>query len=202
MTEIGLPPPHKTTHQDGGSDEINISGLTGAVEVVDTPADGETTKGISSNWAFDEDVTLRALIAAAAPWHIEINPFMTPKSQTNWATIGIATAQINNGELYSSGAQNDEIAWDVTIPAGTWTLEIITITAASKGILTVKIDDVSQGTIDIYSASTGWSSVKSIAGIVITTTGKKVLKFQMLTKNASSSGYGADLSAVRLTRTA
>lgn len=64
MPEIGggagPPEAHKTTHQDGGSDEIDISGLTGATEIVDTPADGVTTKGISSNWAYDHKADANA----------------------------------------------------------------------------------------------------------------------------------------------
>jgi hypothetical protein len=53
LTEIGLPPPHKTTHQDGGSDEINIAGLAGGIGLDQAPVDGEITKGIASNWAYD-----------------------------------------------------------------------------------------------------------------------------------------------------
>jgi hypothetical protein len=39
----GLPGPHATTHQDGGSDEINVAGLTGLLATPQTPAAHATT---------------------------------------------------------------------------------------------------------------------------------------------------------------
>lgn len=51
MPKIGSK--HGPSHENDGNDEINISGLTGAVEIEDTPVNGHTTQGISSNWAYD-----------------------------------------------------------------------------------------------------------------------------------------------------
>lgn len=51
---------HKTRHEDGGVDEIDLTGLSGVpadvvaiTDVDDEPVSGATTAPISSNWASD-----------------------------------------------------------------------------------------------------------------------------------------------------
>ncbi len=51
MGEVGEK--HHTKHENGGSDELDLTGLSGSATIEDTAVDGHTTVGISSNWAFD-----------------------------------------------------------------------------------------------------------------------------------------------------
>ena len=193
---------HHTTHEDGGNDEINISGLTGAVQIVDTPADGETTKGISSNWAYDENVTLRALIEATLPWLISIDVFPTAKSNVNWNTIVQDGSYLHAGIKQSSAAQNDEITWDVVLGAGTWSVELFYHAVPNAGIFSIQFDSVEKGTIDGYNSVSTPNTRSSVTGIVVPLTKKIEFKLKMATKNPSSSNYVAGLNDVRLIRTA
>lgn len=139
---------------------------------------------------------------AAMPWTIDIDPKLTPATQTNWTTLNANTSQLTNGYASSSSVQNDEIGWDVIMAAGTWTISILTVTGASSGIITASLDGTTVGTIDLYSASTVFNSLKTITGIAVSTSGKQRLLLKMAAKNPSSSSYAASLSAVRLLRTA
>lgn len=136
------------------------------------------------------------------PWTIDIDPFALPHTQTNWSTITTIANQVKGAAIESSGAQNAEIGWDVTLAAGTWTLSIVVSTFSNNGIITASIDGSSVGTIDLYTAGAVLNSKKSITGITVATTGKKRLLLKMATKNASASAYYCDLSVLALRRTA
>ena len=200
MPEIGER--HHTTHEDGGNDEINISGLTGAVEIVDTPADGETTKGITSNWAYDHAANPDAHGNDLYPWTIFIDVFPTSKSNINWDVIQFYESALHEAIKESSGAQNDEITWDIVLAAGTWSIELIHSKDTAKGIFSIQFDSVEKGTIDAYASSTSYINRSSATGIAVPTTKKIELKLKMTTKNAASSEYYGSLSGVRLMRTA
>jgi hypothetical protein len=103
--------------------------------------------------------------------------------------------------LHSSGAQNDAISWPVVLAAGTWTVRLHFRKSTNTGIFTVNFDGSSQGTIDSYAAAVAYGD-SSITGIVVGTTGKKVVQLLMATKNASSSSYYGELLAVAFLRTA
>ena len=174
----------------------------GLPEIVDTPADGENTKGISSNWAFDENATLRALIETSLPWTIFIDVFMTPKSNINWDTLIINSLWVHCGTKQSSTAQNDEITWDIVLGAGTWSIELMFVKLNSGGIFSVQFDSVEVGTIDSYLSSTVHNSRSSLIGIVIPKTKKIELKLKMATKNTNSSSYYGVINGIKLIRTA
>lgn len=108
---------------------------------------------------------------------------------------------IRNGEIVSSGVQNDEITWDVVLAAGTWTLDLTYYRAPNRGICSVQFDSVEKGTIDLYGGLQVNTRVQ-ITGIVVATTAKVELKFKMATKNASSTAYYGTLNGLRLIRTA
>jgi hypothetical protein len=142
------------------------------------------------------------LIDALLPWQIDVNPFLTPAQQTNWATLLNDANQVTAWSKKSSGAQDAVIGWDVVLAAGTWTIEILTITAGDEGIVTVALDGTSQGTLDLYSAAVTYNQSKKLTGLAVAATGKKRLTLTMATKNASSSNYVGHLTALRLLRTA
>ena len=142
-------------------------------------------------------------ITAGLPWTIDISPFLTAATQTNWSTRAVDTSQITGGLKSSTGTvADDEIGWDVVLAAGTWTIEWLYVKGSNVGIFTVSLDGSSVGTVDGYAASTTYNSNGSITGVTVDSTGKKRLLFKMATKNASSSAYRGNLSAIRLLRTA
>jgi hypothetical protein len=136
------------------------------------------------------------------PWMIDINTLLTPASNTNFSTIEGNSSAFSFGYRRSSGAQNAEVTWPVTMEAGTWTVQLMHLRASNQGIYTVYFDAVSVGTIDGYYYTTIWNHVSSITSIAVAATAKYTLKIKMETKNGSSSSYYAYLEGIRLLRTA
>jgi len=176
-------------------------GEIGSLRLDDTPVDGQTERGITSNWAYDEDVTLRALIEATLPWTIYIPLFNTPKAHINWNALINSADYVYATEKASSGAQNDEISWDVVLGAGTWSIELIHRQYVNRGIYSIQLGSVEKGTIDGYLATVGANIISSVDGIIIPTTGKKELKIKMATKNPSATNYLGSIHSVALRRT-
>lgn len=143
-----------------------------------------------------------AAINNLLPWHIDIDVFLNPITNTNWSTPTLDANSIHGGYMASSGAQNDLIGWDVVLAAGTWIFELEHDTASTRGIYSIRLDGVEVGTIDGYSAILIWNVRTLVAGIVVATTGKKRLTLQMATKNGSSSSYIGAIQHVQLRRTA
>lgn len=140
--------------------------------------------------------------SASTPWRIEVAPWTPPSAQTNWTSITVDTGSIGNAAINSSGAQNDEIGWDVLVGAGTWNIDIIHTLAASRGIYNVYLDSDLVGTIDGYGSTALRNQRGSVVGVVVATTGKKRLRLRMATKNATSTGYLGSISHVAMQRTA
>lgn len=203
--------------QHNDIDHTGVTGVTGGVTVQDegTPlatlgttldfvgagvvASGTgATKTITiAGGSFDEDLL---------PWMIDIVPFLTSASHTNWntntANPGSGAATIMNGCRDSSGAQNAEIHWPLVLAAGTWNFEILSRDWSDRGIYTLFFDASSKGTMDGYNASDTLNVLHSVTGITVATSGKVDVSLKMATKNASSSNYRGSIQAVRLLRTA
>lgn len=120
---------------------------------------------------------------------------------TNFAAVAFQSARYLGMFRLSTGAQNATMTMVCSVPsAGTWTLTMYHNAAADRGIYTVNIDGVDVGTVDGY-ATGGTQTVSAITGLALTA-GKHTIKLTMATKNASSSGYTGDWSAIGFTRTA
>jgi len=136
------------------------------------------------------------------PWIVDVNVFVTPYTQTDWSAINQSGSPIYGGQKTSTGAQNAEIGWDITLAAGTWTCEIMFTRATNGGIITVSLDASTVGTIDTYNASGADNQLGNITGIAVAATGKTRLLLKMATKHASSSGYLGRINHVQFRRTA
>ncbi len=102
----------------------------------------------------------------------------------------------------SSNAINDGIRFKMFLDVGTYTWEILHTRGADRGIAELLIDDVSEASIDLYNAITGYNILQSVSGIAVTTAGLKNVDLIMSSKNASSSGYIMYISTCALWRTA
>ena len=131
---------------------------------------------------------------------IDIDVFLEPKSQTTWNTLTVDTssAWTRKGCRLSSSSSGSEIAWDITLSAGTWRIDVLHQQTLSSGIVTVKVDDVSQGTVDCFGTTN--NTVGSATGLIIPATRTVTLKLSITTKNAGSAGYECYLGAVTLRR--
>lgn len=153
--------------------------------------------------AFPRPGGAEALSQDLLPWLISVDVFQTPISHTNWNT-NTATASASAYGFYraSSGAQNDEINYDVVLATGTWTVELVYVKDPSGGIFSVQFDSVEKGTIDSWAASDSVNNRASVTGIAVPNTALIRLKLKMATKNASSAGYAGLLHHIQLRRTA
>jgi hypothetical protein len=157
--------------------------------------------------------------AIVYPWIVEINPMYASFSDVNFHDIYMsndATAPqamgaasgtggrfpLNAG-LFNSGAQNDEVSFNVVLGAGTWDVRLLYSKFGNAGIITTSLDGTTLGTTDCYSSpSNTTGNTDAYTGIVVASSGKKVLNLKMATKNAGSTGYYAIIHYIWLVRTA
>jgi hypothetical protein len=136
------------------------------------------------------------------PWTIDLDVLMTAKANTNWDSVTVDAACVFAARKESSGAQNDLISWDVLIPAGTWTFELMYTKDSNRGIYSVFFDDTLAGTIDGYNIGTTRNVRSSITAIVRSSQEVVTLMLAMKTKNAASTNYLGSIQAIQLRRTA
>ncbi len=99
----------------------------------------------------------------------------------------------------SSDHMDDEIAIPFYVPStDARTLNIRCKTKSDAGIVTVKVESQSQGTIDLYSSSTQNNVIKTIS-ITPARAGMNVLKLEVTDQNPSSSDYYCYISELWLT---
>ena len=147
-------------------------------------------------------VGLRELSPYCFPSHIDIDVFMTAVSHVNWNTIWMDGGNVHGAQKESSGAQNDEINFDVLLGAGDWTFELMHNRWTSRGIYTVSLSiaGTTLGTIDGYNGSSSYNT-KSTLTFTLTENRQERLKLKMATKNASSGSYQGSINHIQLRRT-
>lgn len=139
--------------------------------------------------------------SAIGEGHINICPIMNNAVVGTWA-INVDTAcWYNGGYLNSSLAVNDSTTYKVFFEVGTYVFKLVAFRNTNRGIMTVKINGGTVGTIDMYGTATR-NSVYSISGITINNRGLYDLELVALSKNASSSAYGMYIQAITLYRSA
>lgn len=136
------------------------------------------------------------------PWLIDVDVFEQAVSHVNWDGVSSSLGVILGGYKFSSGAQNDEISFDVVLAAGTWTVELLHFKVPSGGIFSLYLGATSLGTIDNYAAVNTPSTLNSISGVIIPLAALYRLTLRMETKNVSSTNYGGLLQHIQFRRTA
>lgn len=214
--KTATPTAHASTHENGGTDEISVDGLLGLLGESQTPiahktshqdegSDEISVAGLSGLLADDQHVVdseVLAVVQQYIPWTIDIDVFPTPKSNVNWDFNNMDANSIYYGYKSGTGAQNNSIAWDVILTAGTWSVELMYHIANAFGVFSIQFDSVEKGMIDSYSPVYSQNARASITGISVPTSAKVELKLKMATKNDASGGYQGVIQHVRLTRTA
>lgn len=144
-------------------------------------------------------------IDGALAGHITIMPHAYSSiTAGTWALIS-NPSQLWNGFIWNSTtADGDRINYKVYLAVGTYTFSLLCATANSYGILDVSLDgfSTSEGTLDLYTASTVFNVTKTITGITVAASGLVDLSLKLNGKNGSSSDYKAYISAIALFKTA
>lgn len=139
------------------------------------------------------------------PWRALILPAYGNDGNTNWASATVGAGQWGFGGAYSTGAQNAEISFNVTLAAGTYEMHWVFDYGPDYGQYFFFVDGVQHtGTflIDGYAAGLIPGNLTSNSGITVTGSGKHVIKFKMSSKNASSTNYVGKIWFIQLRRTA
>jgi len=103
-----------------------------------------------------------------------------------------------NSYYNSSEAQNDAINFKLYMAPGTYTLKLIGVQNADKGVATCKVDGVSVGTLDFNGALSYVLGTVSDT-ISITTAGVKT--FQIICATKTGTKYSLNLAAIIIYRT-
>jgi hypothetical protein len=115
-----------------------------------------------------------------------------------------ATAGMNHRYSYyayqGTQAVNDDRQAPFECAAGTYSIFWYGAMGTNTGIITVRIDGGSVGTMDLYVNPGAHNETKSITGVAITA-GRHTLSLLMATKHASSTAYFNVLTKMWLTRT-
>jgi hypothetical protein len=137
-----------------------------------------------------------------ASWNQELDPFLGNRG--TFSAVATNGSAVGNAWITSGGAQNETRSWDVSLDAGTYVVDQMTLTNNDQGVMIWDLDAnaVAIGPVDTYSAALGYNSVASLPSFVVATAGKHTLRVSMLTKNASSTGYFARLQRIQLRRIA
>jgi len=108
------------------------------------------------------------------------------------------------GNLSNAGshADGDNISFEAYMEVGTYTLQLIVVTAASYGILDVDVDAAEVGSHDCYSAGTVYNVDMKTTSIAMGTAGLKTIRLRVDGKHGSSSDHYVSISSIRLYRTA
>lgn len=107
---------------------------------------------------------------------------------------GAWTYTIDNGQVYcfvyvnNSNAQNDEIQYKFTHKRGSFTFVLLHQQDANRAIATVILDNVTQGTIDMYSAGLVRNVVSTVP-LTILRDGEHTLSLRTATRNVLSIGW-------------
>lgn len=123
-------------------------------------------------------------------------------ASANWQTSTNASNIGNARYINANADQNAYIEWSVLLAAGTWTIRFLYESSTAGGIVTATLDGASVGTVDTYAASSANNVVASITGITVASSGHKLARFAVLSKNGSSASYYFLPQSIQFQRTA
>lgn len=135
--------------------------------------------------------------------HITIlGPDYNSIGQGTWAIFLSASQWFYGWWRNTSSADGDNISYEVTLEAGTYTLALLCVKAVNHGILDIDIDDTEVASFDLYAAASAYNVYNSQADISISSAGLKTLKLRVHGKNDNSTDYWVGYSYIALWRTA
>jgi len=101
-----------------------------------------------------------------------------------------------------SAANADECTFTRYLSEGTYTCKIMYQSGTSRPICFIKIDGVDVASVDTYAGSDGGDLISNTTSIVVGTSGVKSINLEVRGKNASGSGYNANIQILAFIRTA
>lgn len=166
--------------------------------------DGADAQGVSALWR-DAYITGQWERCLAQFYYetldLWLGDFVVLAGNANvWASLPLQ--EFGGAWNQSAAAVNDYRNLDFTIPAGTYTLEVHYVKSSIAGKLTISFDGAVLGTTtDMYAAANTYNQKVTFTGISAAGNGSHSIALQVLSKNASSTGYSAFITRCHLVRT-
>lgn len=135
------------------------------------------------------------------PWIVGV-PIMSYSSQSSGWARETYNGYVGGTNLYSDNANGRWVEYQVWIPAGTWSFDLLSYRFSSQGIVDISLDGSEVGSIDLYSGSSQLNYKSTATGIVVPETKIYTLRMTVDGKNASSSNYGFQYVGMQFRRTA
>lgn len=151
----------------------------------------------------DVDTRLDTLESATyLPYTGFVVATMAGESNTTWTVTQNVGKQYGSYRFQAAApAVGHYIEWPVVLAAGTYRLELQHTKSNSMGIITVKVDGAAHGTtIDGYNATEVIAN-SALTGVSVPTAGRRTIRLEVTSKNASSSNHYIGFSGLTLYRT-
>jgi hypothetical protein len=122
--------------------------------------------------------------------------------QGNFLVVGDPNYFFGAKFYNSSNANGDQVNYKVYMGVGIYTFKFLHAEHTTFGILKLLIDGIEKASFDCYnSEGSQWNIIDTQEGIEVTEAGIKTVSLKIDGKNASSSGYYMNVSALYLYRT-
>lgn len=147
------------------------------------------------------DYYTKTEVDAKTSWMINIDPqSYNSIIQGTWGFV-TQTGQYTGFTFRNAAVDGDKVRYKEFIPAGTYTLRVMSVQSSARGIIKVAIDNVVVATFDGYVAGSVLNKIFEQASIVIATTGIKNIDIYVDGKNVSSSNYFMGYNFITFVRT-
>lgn len=139
---------------------------------------------------------------------VDLDVLASETSQVGWSDVQQNSSYWLGARRLTSGAQNDEMVFVESLPFGAYKLALFHDTSTSRGIYEVATAPVVDGVIGTYTVAgsvDGYEGTsgraRSIVNVNVTAPGPTAIRFRMVSKHASATGYYGSISKATLTCT-
>jgi hypothetical protein len=99
-------------------------------------------------------------------------------------------------------AQHDKCSWSIPIVAGTYEIVVQYVKGDDKGVYAIKLDGTTKNAGNAYSGTLDSAHMDKFSNIALGPSGIRNFAIEVIDKATDSSGYGMQISCIRLIRTA
>ena len=175
-------------------------GLYNPRPVDDVPVNGQLTHGITSNRMFDHEADGDAHAQGGS--HIVVLLFAYNSiGQGTYAFGSYPVHALAHVFVNTTHDDGDNLSYMVYLPAGTYTIGLLTKRDVDQGIMDIDIDTVEVASWDLYNAADQNNVWLTDAGNVVAISGLKTIRVRIHGKNGASSNHFARSTALIFWRT-
>lgn len=183
----------------GASKKIDVDDMAAGIAALYPPGGSASDVAITDTGGYftgtDVEAALQELGAGGGgggggtPWNQQFLCGLGFVQLAGTWTLTLNTSFAGLCSVQSDGNNGSEVAWKVSLDAGTYDLVVIGQTSSNRAIQNFKLNGSSVGTWDAYDAGGANNFVNTETGITVATSG--VYTFSILAdgKNGSSSAY-------------